>query len=161
MIDMLLAIKTVMDVLMTTGVYPQSIITMDKDYKTVVKEEKRTEWQEGWNACQSEIFNKLNDALGKLEEGISDELALLMVADVGCMQDGKFLLNMNDTFHYACSDCEEVKLEEYKEVARLFRTYGGSGIDYWVAQKRGYDPEIPAYRGNVKEVRKYEEKRKK
>lgn len=156
-IGLKLAIKTVIDVLMTTGVYPQATITVDKDSKET-KREERTPWQEGWNACQWEIFNKINDSLGKLEkEGISDELALLMIADVGWLQDGKFILNMNDTF-WGCADAEEANEEEVKEIARLFSIYGYKGITYWVAKKRGYDPEIPRYKSDVEEIRRVEEK---
>jgi hypothetical protein len=83
-------------------------------------------------------------------------LALLLIADVGWLDRGKFILNMNDTFWYACSDAEEVGEDEIKEVARLFSTYGWQGIDYWVANKRGYDPEIPRHKEEVEEVRKKE-----
>lgn len=155
MIELKITIKTVMDVLMTTGVYPQSTSTWDEKTNTIKDTKLRTEWQEGWNACQWEIFNKLNNALGELEEGISNELALLIVADVGWMQNGKLQLNMNDTF-YGCADCEEVTPDEYKEVARLFRKYGDKGLTYWVAKKRGYDPEISKYKEEVKEIRKQE-----
>jgi hypothetical protein len=158
-IDLKLAVKTVTDVLMTTGVYPQSSSTWDEKTNTIKDTKLRTEWQEGWNACQGEIFNKINDSLGKLErEGMSDELALLLIADVGWMQDGKFVLNMNDTFWYACADAEEVSEGEIKEVARLFATYGYKGLTYWVAKKRGDDPDIPKYKAQVDEVRKLESK---
>jgi hypothetical protein len=159
LVDLKLAIKTVMDVLATTGVYPKATSTWDEETNKIKDTKLRTEWQEGWNACQWEIFNKINDALAKLEEGMSDDLALLQIADAGWMQDGKFILNMNDTFYYG-ADCEEVSPEEYKEVARLFRIYGCGGLDYWVAEKRGCDPERPEYKEQVREVRSMERKRK-
>ncbi len=158
MIDLKIAIKTVMDVLMTTGVYPKSTAEWSETLKKEVNRKERTTWQEGWNAAQWEIFSKTNDALGKLEEGMSEDLALLQIADVGWMQDGKFILNMNDTFCYG-ADCEEVEPEDYKELARLFRQYGCGGLDYWVAKKRGYDPERPEYREVVREIRSMERKR--
>jgi len=159
-IDLKLAVKTVTDVLMTTGVYPQSSSTWDEKTNTIKDTKLRTEWQEGWNACQWEIFNKINDSLGKLEkEGMSDDLALLLIADVGWMDEGKLILNMNDTFHYA-ADAEEVSDEEVKEIAELFATYGHKGITYWVAKKRGYDPQVQRYKEQVEEVRRVEEKYK-
>lgn len=152
-----LAIKAVWDVLMTSGVYPQSFIEVDKDGKET-KRTERTEWQEGWNACHMELFLKTEKALYKLEERISDELALLMIADLGYTQNGQFLLNMNDTFYYG-SDCEPVVgEEEIKEVARLFGSYGYSGVTYWVAKKRNYDPQVTKYKDQVRNVRRMEGK---
>ncbi len=160
MIDLTIAIKTVMDVLMTTGVYPKSTAEWSETLKKEVNRKERTTWQEGWNAAQWEIFSKTNDALGKLEEGISYDLAVLMVADVGWMQNGKFILNMNDTFSYG-ADCEETEPKDYPELARLFKYYGCGGLDYWVAKKRGYDPVKPEYRKRVRMIRHEEKKRDK
>jgi hypothetical protein len=155
-IGLKLAVKVVMDVLATTGIYPASTAEWDSKTNKIVNEKPRTEWQNGWNACQWDIFSKINDSLGKLEQEVmTDELAILLIADVGWMDEGKFILNMNDTFHYA-ADCEEVPEEEIKEVGRLFATYGYKGIDYWVAEKRGYDPEIPRNKPDVEEVRRKE-----
>jgi hypothetical protein len=155
-LELKLAVKTVMDVLMTTGVYPKAFIEVNKEGKET-KRTERTEWQEGWNAADWEIFRKTQEALNKLGEGISDELALLMIADVGYMQDDKFILNMNDTFSYG-SDAEEVPEDEIKEAANLFCKYGYGGLTYWVAKKRGYDPERPKYRDQVREIRSMENK---
>jgi hypothetical protein len=46
-------------------------------------------------------------------------------------------LNLNDTFCWACADCEHVPDEELGRVADLFHRYGWNGILYWVAQRRG------------------------
>ena len=48
------------------------------------------------------------------------------------------------------------KPEEIKEVARLFRWYGFPGVNYWVAGKRGHDPQIPKRRTEVEYVRSQE-----
>jgi hypothetical protein len=140
--------KVVSDVLVTFGVYPQATI----DGEGVRTE--RTQWQEGWNAAFMEISKRIN-AVEEQSKGISDELALLLIADVGWLQDGKFILNMNDTFG-GYSDVEEVKEEEVQEIARLFVTHGYKGITYWVAKKRGYDPEISRHKKDVEDVRKSE-----
>jgi len=50
---------------------------------------------------------------------------------------GRHMLNLNDTFGWACADTEEVMPEEIPAVARLFRLYGMCGVYYWVAVKRG------------------------
>jgi len=152
MINMLMAIKSVQDILATTGIYPQSMT--NENGKSV----KRTEWQEGWNAAILHISKEVFKQFDILSKGIDEDLALLLLADVGWIRGKDLMLNMNDTFHYACADSETVEESEFKEVARLFKTYGGRGVDYWVAQKRGYDPEIPICKEGVEEVRKYESK---
>ena len=149
-IDTKIVMKAVTDVLATFGIYPQATI----DGKGVRTE--RTEWQNGWNAALMELSKRIDEVEKQIEEtGISDELALLLIADVGWLQDGKFVLNMNDTF-WGCADAEEANEEEVKEIAKLFATYGYKGITYWVAKKRGFDPEIPRYKSDVDEVRKSE-----
>ncbi len=151
-----LALKAVCDIMTTFGIYPQSTSEWNSKTNKIINEKKRTEWQDGWNAA----VMKLSEKLWGLEEkigAISDDLALLMIADVGWLDDGKLMLNMNDTFYYA-ADCEEVEVteENIKEIARLFTMYGVSGIDYWVAEKRGYDPEVPKHKLEVEEVRRRE-----
>jgi|SRR5579859_283784 len=47
------------------------------------------------------------------------------------------IINLNDTFFWACSDGEYVNDEELPEVAALFFRYGWCGILYWVNCKRG------------------------
>lgn len=49
------------------------------------------------------------------------------------------MLNLNDTFAWACADCQYVSDEDLPRVAHLFREYGMCGIYYWVAvEKRGW-----------------------
>ena len=158
-IDTKLVMKAVTDVLSTFGVYPQASVTVD-DFGKETSRKERTEWQEGWNAAFMEVSKRIGEVEKWIEEeGISDELSLLLVADVGYLVDGKFFLNMNDTFWYACADNEEVSKGEIKDVAGFFATYGYKGITYWVARKRGFDPEIPRYKNDVGEVRKAEKKK--
>jgi hypothetical protein len=154
MSNILLAIEAVENALGNIGVYPESRTENygSKDQKTT----PRTTWQDGWNACYVEILEKIFDQLRILRKEVDENFALLSLIDAGWMDEDKYVLNMNDTFHYACADCEEVNKEEAKEVVRLFKRYGFKGIDYWVAQKRGYDPEIPRYKEGVEEVRLHE-----
>jgi hypothetical protein len=156
MSNMLQAIATIRDALLTAGIYP----------KTVIDEEgikERTAYQDGWNACLMEISKKIWDQLKMLSEQEDENFALLSLIDAGWVdEEGNFDLNMNDTFHFATSDVETLNREQAKEVVRFFKTYGFKGIDYWVATHRGYDPEIPYYKERVKDVRAQEElKRKK
>jgi hypothetical protein len=151
MSDILLAIKAVEDALEQIGIYPQAVT---KNYGTDKEETiPRTTWQDGWNACVMEHIDKIYNQLEKLKEGVDKNFALLSLIDAGWAEGDKYILNMNDTFHYACADAEEVTKEEAKEVVELFKQHGWKGIDYWVAKKRGYDPEIPRYKERVEEVR--------
>ena len=47
----------------------------------------------------------------------------------------RYLINMNDTWAWACSYMEEVKEDELPELARLYSLYGWCGVLYWVSQK--------------------------
>jgi hypothetical protein len=170
-IDTKLVMKAVSDILLTTGVYPQSSkhknffhhsFPSNVFYYNEGKEktrEERTPWQEGWNEAFNEISKRILEAGKFAEEGISDELALLLVADVGYLQDGKFILNMNDVFYYA-SDAEEVPDEDIKDVAGLFATYGYKGLNYWVSRKRGFPKDFDKKEKleEVEEIRRAEEK---
>jgi hypothetical protein len=155
--ELLLAIRTVKDAVNDIGIKMAGGVNEKGEYV------KRGPHGDGWNDCLMEMHRKIYDRLKLLEEGqIDKNLLFLSLADVGYFdEEYGFMLNMNDTFHYACSDCEEVSEEEAKEVVRLFCTHGYKGLEYWVAEKRGYDPEIPHYLERVKEVRAIEEKRKK
>lgn len=144
-IELKIAIKVVHDALMGMGIYPQSIVN-EKDIRT-----ERTEWQNCWNNAVIKIGEKISNGLDSLEE-ISDDLALLMIANVGwSVEDGIFRLNMNDTFYYG-SDSEDVSIEEIPEVAKLFTIYGYKGLTYWVSKKRNEKPMIPKYRADVEEI---------
>ena len=159
MSDILLAIKAVEDALDQIGIYPQSVT---KNYGTDKEETTpRTTWQDGWNACNMEIPDKIYGQLKELRKGVDKNFALLSIIDAGWAEGDKYILNMNDTFHYACADEEEITKEEAEEVVRLFKRHGMKGIDYWVACKRGYDPEIPHYKEGVEQVRKAETGNKK
>ena len=156
MSELLSAIQSIKDAISQMDCFPDSIITEDG------KERKRDSYGDGWNACWTKMFEKIWDRLSLLEkEGIDENFALLSLLDVGWVsEDGdEFDLNMNDTFFFATSDVETLNKEEAKEVIKLIKRHGFKGMDYWVAQKRGYDPEIPRYAKRVEEVRALEEQK--
>jgi hypothetical protein len=45
------------------------------------------------------------------------------------------VLNMNDTWGWACADGEDVSDEELPRVAELFYRYGWCGLLYWVSER--------------------------
>lgn len=47
------------------------------------------------------------------------------------------MLNMNDTWGWACADGEYVPDDDLIEVSRLFWRYGYCGVLYWVSERRG------------------------
>ena len=145
-------LKKIESVLDTTGIYPASVVGGDKPYK------KRDDYKNGWNACAMEMTDQISKALAEAWKESEQDLTMLLLADVINDDHGHYVLDMNDTFYYACADGEEVKPEEIKEVARLFRWYGFPGLNYWVAGKRGHDPEIPQHREEVEYVRGKEKK---
>jgi hypothetical protein len=154
MSEILLAIKAVEDALESIGIFPQSVT---KNYGTDKEETTpRTTWQDGWNACILEHIEKIYNQLEELKKEVNEDFALLSLIDAGWVSGDEFVLNMNDTFHYACADAESVTKEQATEVVRLFKKHGMKGIDYWVACQRGYDPEIPHYKTNVEQVRALE-----
>lgn len=151
---LIVAIRTVENVLDSMGIYPAAYPHQNEDGEWVQQE--RTEWQDGWNACNMEVSDKIYEKLEALTEEYDKNLAVLAILDIGWQDKDEFFLNMNDTFCFACADCEPITKEEAKEVVTLLLRYGLKGVDYWVAEKRGYDPEIPRYRERVRWVREQE-----
>jgi hypothetical protein len=84
------------------------------------------------------------------EEDDTSELAeakrLLIASDLCFEQDDDpddpmppFMLNLNDTFGWACADGEIIPEEQLVEVARLVRRYGYCGALYWASKVRGWE----------------------
>lgn len=46
-------------------------------------------------------------------------------------------IDLNDTFFWACADCEEIPDECLVEVDDLYSRYGLCGVYYWVCKRRG------------------------
>jgi hypothetical protein len=114
-------------------IYPAAVRGMgeESDYK------QRDGFKNGWNAAILNYGEKFAEIVHDAQDEISDDLNLLMSADLGWLQeDGSLEINLNDTWYWACSDCEVVSPQEMKAVARLFNKYGFAGILYWVYKKR-------------------------
>ena len=122
------------------GIYPAAIKGGPNAY------DKRSDWQEGWNAAVMAYTNKLvayeefmnslsNEQRQALESLLFDESLMLDE------HDGKVILylNVNDTFYYA-ADAEDVQLDDLPTLAYLFEHYDWQGLVAWVAKKRDMDP---------------------
>lgn len=51
--------------------------------------------------------------------------------------EGKFVLNMNDTWAWAMAWGVDIPDDKLVEVAKLFVTYGHCGLLYWVSEQEG------------------------
>lgn len=64
-------------------------------------------------------------------EGVTDP------EEIEDLKWGLQVINLNDTWAWACSDCQKVEDEELPELAQLFWYYGYCGVLYWAAKKGG------------------------
>lgn len=122
------------------GIFPMSVKGGEQPY------EKRSDYQNGWNDAQMKIMEQVWSMIDKFDkDGYSDDLALLIAANIVTRYDDKFLLTLNDIFYYA-SDSEEINKEDVKEITKLYRSYGRAGVIYWVSKKRNNEiPQIPMF----------------
>lgn len=73
-------------------------------------------------------------------------------------EDGRSLmLNMSDTFGYACGDGELFTSKDIPEILKIYDEYGDVGLTCWAAKHRGYDPvveytEDPVYQNTWKSM---------
>ena len=127
-------VQTLRNVDADMGMYPGAVrgYNDERDY------EQRDGFKNGWNAAVMAHGERFDALVEKAAEGISDDLVMLMAADVGSLRsDGTFSINFNDTWAWACADSELATPEEIPEVARLYRAWGWAGLLYWCSQKRG------------------------
>ncbi len=125
------------------GIYPQKVTGGDKPY------EKRTDWMEGWNACAMEHSENASAIHGWLEAQDSRLLEDLILEDrLEIHVDGKTVttfVNCNDLFYWACSDCEEITLDELPRLKECLEINPKIGADLWCSRKRGMRPQKPYY----------------
>lgn len=127
-----------------TGIYPQAIIKNGVEHK-------RTEWQEGWNAC----FSDINERFAKLESWwealpqneTKEKLEKLLTEDNLFLHAGKEVrmsVNCSDLFFWACSDFEEITMEEIGDLINCYNEtqFGG---ELWCCRKRKMRPQSAYY----------------
>ncbi len=134
------------------GIYPRAVhgLGAERDY------EQRDGYKNGWNACVIEYGAAIRAVVHQAGQPWTEPERLFAAV-------GKYLfwhekegweVFLNDTWHYACADCEPIPAEQYETVAGWFKRFGEAGVLYWVALQRGYDPEIPRYQNLVEMVRR-------
>lgn len=139
------------------GVYPAGVITADGVKK------KRTEWENGWNAYGSELTNKWGQALSWWETLSSEQQDFLLeLFCIPCFQisirEGKTpspWLVMNDIFGYASADGEEIPLEEFPTVVKVWNKYEIDGLIAWASLRRKEEPILPLRTENYKAAIKF------
>lgn len=74
--------------------------------------------------------------------GRSMELNDLRATALQTLMDGSFSvsLNMNDTFGFACSDCENMSWEDFEKMVPIIAEHGRAALTAYVAVKRGAEP---------------------
>ncbi len=113
------------------GIYPAAVkgLSKEKDY------DQRDGFKNGWNAAVIEYGSALDAAAERASEGMSDELQMLLGANLGSLRDGVLHLNMNDVWGWACAYSEEVPPEKLEEVSGLYKRWGWAGILYWTSEQ--------------------------
>jgi hypothetical protein len=53
-----------------------------------------------------------------------------------------FVVNLSDTFTYACADGERIPPELLDEVVRIYREFGPVGCVCWAAARRNHEPVV-------------------
>lgn len=138
------------------GMYPVSVTQ-----NGVTK--KRTEWQDGWNACHNAIVDKqikymkwyesLSEERQKYAaELLNSEYMLLYETNEGDVQP---MLLMNDTFMYACSDAEECTPQDFSCIWDLWNQYKWLGLAAWAARHRNMEPLVELQTEQYKEAVNY------
>lgn len=115
--EILFEINSMLDM----GIYPKAVQSQDKEQSY----QERDGFKNGWNACVMECIPKIKEKLGLYESPWTEPEKLFIAADDGCFyyNDGWHIF-LNDTWYWACSDCEEIPKDKYEEVADLFRAFG-------------------------------------
>ncbi len=131
------------------GLYPASVLGGPNAY------EKRSDWQEGWNAYGSQLLDKVIQ-IGKFIEGIPEQhrgiVKKLLIDDKLSLSVGKndgdhqLWVNCNDLFFWACSDGEDISIEELPDLLRALEESPKNGDILWVCRKRHTRPQGAYYK---------------
>ena len=130
----------------TTGVYPSSVIGGENPYR------ERNDYQNGWNDAIMSINKKKNAARHWYEDLPANQKYALenLLLDTGGgivfihwnekTKVTMVLLNMNDTFCYACADAEDVKPEDFELLSELYKKFDYDGLIAFVANRNNIEP---------------------
>jgi len=145
------------EVLDTTGIYPAKTSTVDEKGKEVSSKE-RTKWEDGWNACYSDIttraailelwYNSLKDEEKEVLEFFKNHGLFIHIvkskkeSDWNAKREDKTIyydsnpvltLSCSDTFCWGCSDSEVVTLNELSQLKVLTRLVDDESDISWLS----------------------------
>lgn len=129
------------------GVYPSAVSGGTNPY------EKRSDWQEGWNACASALI----DSAGKIEDWLKSLPIELKAQVEDLLLEGRLMLhcreakitltvNCSDTFYWGCADCEDIDFEDLSALVDCYALSPRFGGELWVSRKRGMRPQAASYK---------------
>lgn len=126
------------------GIYPAAVVRDGK--KT-----ERTEWQDGYNAAvckMTEYWSLFDEWIKKLPPKTIEQITTLTEEDelmINIMEDNKIRLCMicSDVFAWACSDAEEITVEELDEIYAYYEEDPKYGLTYWICKRRQMQPQKP------------------
>ena len=151
-----LHIEALSDVTMTIGIH--ALGKYSDEELDRVSDKKSLPYQAGWNDAIIEISKRIHEIESRDWKEMSGDLYLLLNYGGGFLMDDKLHLNMNDTFAFACADCEEVPDDKIAEVASLYSRFGYCGLVYWVSKQRNwempYAPDGPSFAESKKEIKR-------
>jgi hypothetical protein len=90
-------------------------------------------------ARQSKQLVQFNDALWLIAHDVVD------ATDIDAEPGWCLLLNLNDTFAYACADAEEFGLRDASHLQEIYVRYGHGGVIAWAAIRRCTGDPIRVY----------------
>lgn len=97
-----------------------------------------------------DYMDKLEECVEKAhKEWSSTERLLFSGNSYFSLYQGRWYLNLNDTWYYASADGEFIEKNEYEEIADWFRKYGRAGLLYWAYLKRKTYPQIHKNKAKV------------
>lgn len=111
--------------------------------------EKRTEWQDGWNACNSDILERTCTIESYLE-ALPDKVKEYIIADVlqVAVRDKipSLWINCNDLFYWACADGEDFEISDLDALNKAYEESPKRGDILWVCRQRKMRPQQPYYK---------------
>jgi hypothetical protein len=122
--------------------------------------EPLTDFQKGYNDAVEQYRKESQAAkvfMDSFDEDTKEKIMWLLNQDhayLNIVDDNSisFLVNANDTFAYACADCEELKKEDIADYYRLCRQYGHDGSLTWLCLRRDELPLLELADGDFRNV---------
>jgi len=110
---------------------------------------KRTDWQDGWNACAIAISEKatlISSFLKELPEKVTDYIISEKIGISVNDESVEMFVNCNDLFYWGWADLEEFKLSDLESFNNALNESPKNGDLLWCCRKRKMRPQKPYYK---------------